>query len=60
MKLYLIRAKWRYMEDLAIVGIADSEHIEAVKEAYLKRYAPVSDSIRRFDIEEYTLNEAEG
>ena len=57
MKLYLIRAEWRYEEDLAIVGISDAEHIEEVKEAYLKRYSPVSDSIRGFDIEEYILNE---
>ena len=59
MKLYLIRAEWRYEENLAIVGIADAEHIEAVKEAYIKRYAPVAECIRRFDIEEYILNEAE-
>ena len=58
MKLYLIRAEWIYEEDLVVVGIADSEHVEAVKEAYIKRYAPVADSIRRFDIEEYILNEA--
>lgn len=58
MKLYLIRAEWRYEEDLIVVGIADAEHIEAVKEAYLKRYAPVADSIRAFDVEEYILNEA--
>ena len=59
MKLYLIRAEWRYEEDLVIVGIADAEHIEVVKEAYLKRYAPVADSIRGFNIEEYVLNEAD-
>lgn len=58
MKLYLIRAEWRYDEDLVIVGIADAEHIEAVKEAYVKRYALIADSIRAFDVEEYTLNEA--
>ena len=58
MKLYLIRAEWIYEEDLAIVGISDAEHIEEVKEAYIKRYAPVANSIRKFDIEEYTLNEA--
>ena len=59
MKLYVIRAEWRYEDDLVIVGIADVDHIEAVKEAYLKRYAPVSDSIRRFDIEECILNEVD-
>ena len=57
MKIYLIRAEWIYEEDLVIVGIADAEHIEAVKEAYIKRYAPVAHSIRRFEIEEYRLNE---
>ena len=60
MKLYLIRAEWIYEEDLVVVGIADAEHIEAVKEAYINRYAPVSDSIRRFEVEEYTMNEVEG
>ena len=59
MKLYLIQAEWRYEEGLVVVGIADAEHIEAVKEAYLKRYAPVADSIRGFDIEEHILNEAD-
>lgn len=58
MKLYLIRVEWRYDENLIIVGIADAEHIEAVKEAYIKRYEPIADSIRGFDIEEYILNEA--
>ena len=58
MELYLIRAEWIYDEDLVVVGIADADHIQAVKEAYLKRYAPVADSIRGFDVEEYTLNEA--
>lgn len=57
MKLYLIKAEWRYEEDLSIVGISDAEHIEAVKEAYIKRHEPVADSIRGFDIEEYILNE---
>lgn len=59
MKLYLIRAEWRYEEDLLIVGIADAEHVEAVKEAYIKRYGPVADSIRGFDVEEYILNEVD-
>ncbi|MBO5711225.1 MAG: hypothetical protein J6R47_00160 [Acholeplasmatales bacterium] len=59
MKLYLIRVEWRYEEDLNIVGIADAEHIEALKEAYLQRYEPVKDCIRRFDIEEFILNEAD-
>ena len=58
MKLYLIQVEWVYEENLVIVGIADADNIEAVKETYLKRYAPVADSIRRFEIEEYTLNEA--
>lgn len=59
MKLYLIRAEWRYEEDLVIVGIADREHIVALEEAYIKRYAPVADSIRAFDIQEYILNEVD-
>ena len=59
MKLYLIRAEWRYEEDLVIVGIADREHIAALEEAYIKRYAPVADSIRAFDIQEYILNEVD-
>ena len=59
MKLYLIRAEWRYVEDLVVVGIADADHIEVVKEVYIKRYAPVSESIRRFEVEEYILNEAD-
>ena len=59
MKLYLIRADWRYEEDLVIVGIADREHITALEEAYIKRYAPVADSIRAFDIQEYILNEVD-
>ena len=59
MELYLIKAEWRYEEDPVIVGIADADHIEAVKEAYINRYpSSVVESIRRFEIEEYILNEA--
>ena len=57
MELYLITAEWRYDECNAIVGICDVEHIEVLKENYLQRYEPVKDSIRRFEVEKYILNE---
>ena len=57
MELYLVTAEWEYDECTAIIGICDAEHIEVLKEAYLQRYEPIKDCIRRFEIDKYTLNE---
>jgi ribonuclease HII len=38
-------------------GYGTKQHIEALKEAYMQRYEPVKDCIRRFEIDKYILNE---
>ena len=58
MKLYIIKAEWRYEEGECIVGVCDAEHIEEMKEAYKRRYLDeVASSIRCFSVDEYVLNE---
>ena len=58
MPLYIVKATWRYDDIEHIVGIADFDHIESLKEAYMQIYKPVSDSIRCFEVEEVDLNKA--
>ena len=58
MTLYIIKATWRYDDSEHVVGIADFEHIESLKEAYKKIYNKVADNIRYFEVEEFDLNRA--
>ena len=58
MNLYIIKAFWRYDDCEHIVGIADFEHIEELKEEYKKIYYQVADNIRYFEVEEFDLNKA--
>lgn len=59
MEVYVVKAYWRYEEGPIIVGVCDKEHIDQIKADYVAKYDDyIKDSIRSFEIEEYTLNEA--
>lgn len=56
MKIYIIKAYWRYEDEPSVVGVADAEHIEDLKNIFIGRHLPVRDSILRFEVDEYELN----
>ena len=58
MTLYIVKVTWRYDDTEHIVGVADFDHIETLKEDYKKVYSTVADNIRYFEVEEFELNKA--
>lgn len=60
MEVFIVKAYWRYEEDPVIVGVCDKEHIHQIKADYIAKFYNIKDSIRSFEVDEFTLNIAEG
>lgn len=60
MEVFVVKAYWRYEEDPVIVGVCDKEHIDQIKADYIAKYDTVKDSVKSFEVDEFTLNIAEG
>lgn len=60
MEVFIVKAYWRYEAHPVIVGVCDKEHIDQIKADYMAKYDVIKDSFRSFEVEEFTLNVAEG